>query len=206
MTMADYLNEMKHAASEALRLIWSEHKQLEELEALIARLAAEIEESQRRITWLRDNPEFDDDFQGTYMTYESYFGPEKDKYYAEKSKPELEASLSLRKFSTGALSANILQYGKQGISFVHGQLGPCPDGRLIGTQALKSVIWQSRNQALHWEEGTFSPQVTECFNVLARDIDPKFSEFIVRNMAWDIVGLVGWNEFADFERDMLSLS
>jgi hypothetical protein len=38
MAMSEYLKEMEHAASETLRLVWSECKQLEVLEAQIARL------------------------------------------------------------------------------------------------------------------------------------------------------------------------
>jgi hypothetical protein len=41
MTMPEYLKEIEHAASETLRLAWSEQKQLEELEAFIARLTAQ---------------------------------------------------------------------------------------------------------------------------------------------------------------------
>ena len=91
MTISEYLIEIEHAATETLRLVWSEQQRLDALEALIGRLSAEIEDSARRVQWLIDNPEFDDDLQATAMHWESYFGPEKDKYYAEKSKPELEA-------------------------------------------------------------------------------------------------------------------
>jgi hypothetical protein len=89
---------------------------------------------------------------------------------------------------------------------VHGDLNLSPDGRMIGNQPLKNVVWQSRNQALHWEDGSFKRAVTLCFEALARDIDPRFSEYTIRNMAWDIVGLLGWKEFSDFERDMLTLA
>jgi hypothetical protein len=206
MTMQEYLNEMKHAATDTLRLVWSERKQLEDFEAHLARLRLEIENSQRRIDWLNENPEFDDDFQATYMTYESYFGPEKELYYSGKTMTELEAVLDVRRFSTDAQSGNMLQYGKQGISLVHGKLPACPDGRLIGTQSLKNIIWQSRNQALHWEEETFSKQVTECFDTLATNIDTKFSQFTSRNMASDVVALLGWKEIDNFEKDMLLLA
>jgi hypothetical protein len=206
MTMPEYLKEIEHAASETLRLAWSEQKQFEELDAFIARLTEQIEESARRVEWLIDNPEFDDDLQSTAMHWDSYFGPEKDKFYAEKSKPELQALLNLRKFSTDALSGNMLQYGKQAISFVHAKLGACPDGRIIGTQPLKNIVWQSRNQALHWEEGTFKPPVTACFDSLAKEVDLKFGEFNTRNMASDVVALLAWREFADFEKDMLLMS
>ena len=205
MRMQEYLNEMKHAASETLRLSWSEHKQLEDLEAYIARLTAQIEDSARRIQWLTDNPEFDDDLQSTAMHWESYFGPEKDKHYAEMSRSELEILLDLRKFSIGAFNANMLQYAKQGISVVHSQLSACPDGKMFGTQPLKNIIWQGRNQALHWEDQSFSPPVTACFEALAREIDPKFNEYASRNLASDVVTLVGWKEYADFEKDMLLL-
>jgi hypothetical protein len=204
--MSEYLNEIEHAATETLRLVWSEQKRLDALEALIGRLSAEIEDSAHRVQWLIDNPEFDDDLQATAMHWESYFAPEKDKYYAEKSRPEQEALLNLRRFSTGALSANLLQYGKQGISLVHGGLGSCPDGRLIETQPLKNVIWQSRNQALHWEDGAFQQPVDRCFDALATDTDPKFRDYTSRNMARDVLGLLGWEDFADFQKDMLLLS
>lgn len=206
MTISEYLIEIEHAATETLRLVWSEQQRLDALEALIGRLSAEIEDSARRVQWLIDNPEFDDDLQATAMHWESHFGPEKDKYYAEKSKPELEALLNLRRFSIGALSANMLQYGKQGISLVHGRLESCPDGRLIGTQPSKNVIWQSRNQALHWEDGAFNPPVVRCFEALARDMDLKFCDYTSRNMAWDVLGLLGWKDFVDFQREMLMLS
>ncbi len=87
MTMQEYLEEIEHAASETLRLVWSEHQQLEDFQAHLALLRAQIEDSQRRIDWLNENPEFDDDSQATYMTHESYFGPEKELYYRVKLWP-----------------------------------------------------------------------------------------------------------------------
>jgi hypothetical protein len=100
----------------------------------------------------------------------------------------------------------MLQYGKQAISFVHSKLSACPDGRTIGTEPLKNIIWQGRNQALHWEEGSFTPPVVTCFEALAKESDPKFGEFRVRNKGTDVIALLDWKEFADFERDMLLLS
>ena len=49
--------------------------------------------------------------------------------------------------------------GKQGISIVHGGLGAAPNGRMIGSQPLKEVIWQGRNQGFHWAEQSFHPPV-----------------------------------------------
>src|SRR4051794_20405960 len=60
---------------------------------------------------------------------------------------ELLANLT----STYAVIAGaILQIAKQGLSLSHGPLGNCPAGRGIGSQTLSTVIWQGRNQAMHY--------------------------------------------------------
>ena len=61
----------------------------------------------------------DDDNLSTAIYWDTYFGPDKDRYYAEKSKPDIEALIAMRRFSTDAQSGSILQYAKQGISLVH---------------------------------------------------------------------------------------
>jgi hypothetical protein len=206
MDMPEYLHAIEHAASETLRLVWSEHQLLEELQAKIAALAAEIEDTNSRIDWLRENPAFDDDLQATAMHWESYFGPEKEQFHAEKRKPDLESLIDTRKFSTDAQSGSVLQYAKQGISLVHHGLTACPDGRLIGTQPIKNVVWQGRNQAMHWDEGKFNQAVRDCFEALVKDVDPAFCAFTRCSMAWEIVRLLEWRKFDDFRKDMLSLS
>jgi hypothetical protein len=205
MTMTEYLKGIEYAATETLRLVWSEHEQYEALEAKLAALGAEIKDTDERIAWLQANPDFDDDLQSTAMHWESYFGPEKEAFHADAERRSLEALIAARRFSTDAQSGNILQYGKQGISLVHLGLSACPEGRHIGTLPVRDVIWQGRNQAIHWDEGRFTPRVRLVFEGLAGDIDPKFNGFTSRNMAFDVVSLLGWRGFADFERDLRSL-
>jgi hypothetical protein len=74
------------------------------------------------------------------------------------------------------------------------------------SQTLKNVVWQSRNQALHWEEGRFSQAVETCFRALATDYDPKFGSTSIRNMAADVIELLGWRTWDDFEHDMSLLA
>jgi len=105
MKMQEYLKEIEHAATETLRLARSERKQLEDFEAHLSCLRSQLEDSRSRIEWLNQNPDFDDDFQATYMTYESYFGPEQELYHSGKTIAELQGLLDVRKFSTGALGA-----------------------------------------------------------------------------------------------------
>jgi len=82
----------------------------------------------------------------------------------------------------------------------------CPAGRAINSETLKNVIWQGRNQSIHWDEGKFNTAVQNCFQALATNVDPKFSQLTTRSLAFDIVQLLEWKEFADFERDILSLA
>ena len=56
------------------------------------------------------------------------------------------------------------------------------------------------------EEGGFDSPTTACFNALAADIDPKFYQFTTRNMAFDVVDLLGWQTFNDFSTDLASLA
>jgi hypothetical protein len=205
MRMTEYLKEIEHAATETLRLVWSEQEQYEALEAKLAALGAEITDTHERVAWLQANPDFDDDLPSTAMHWESYFGPEKEAFHADSEKRSIEALIAARRFSTDTQSGNILQYAKQGISLVHRGLNACPEGRHISLLPMRDVIWQGRNQAIHWDEGRFTPPVRTVFEALARDIDPKFSAFTSRNMAFEVVSLLGWRGFADFERDLLSL-
>ncbi len=108
-------------------------------------------------------------------------------------------------FSVAALAGALLQFGKQGISMVHRGLEHCPAGRSVGSQALKTVIWQGRNQGLHWEAGHFKSHVGECFDLLASEVDPRFGDYRQRNMAIDIVELLGWVTVDAFEDDLRSL-
>lgn len=203
--MPEYLNEIEHAATETLRLVWSEQEHYEALQTKLVALGAQIADTNERIAWLQANPDLDDDLQSTAMYWESYFGPEKEASYADAQKRDLEALIAARRFSTDAQCGNILQYAKQGISLVHRGLNLCPDGRHIGSLHVKNVIWQSRNQAIHWDEGRFTQPVRDVFEALARDLDPKFNSYTSKNMAFEVVNLLGWRGFPEFERDMRSL-
>lgn len=95
----------------------------------------------------------------------------------------------------------------KGISVAHGGLAACPDGRQVTpSQTLKNVIWQGRNQALHWEDGNPQPPVIRCFNALASESDPKFANYANGNLALDVIELLGWTDFNRFHADMTLLA
>lgn len=81
----------------------------------------------------------------------------------------------------------------------------CPDGRILDGIPLHEVIWQARNQALHWEDGSFSQLTEACFKTLA-ETDPVFSQYEYRSLAYEIVLLLGWKSLDDFRRDLLLLN
>src|SRR5262249_51212098 len=86
----------------------------------------------------------------------------------------LEAAILAKETSVQALAGAILQIAKQGIAFVHGDLAGCPAGRPIGRETLKNVIWQARNQSMHWEENAFRQPTTLCFASLQLDFGSEF--------------------------------
>jgi hypothetical protein len=83
---------------------------------------------------------------------------------------------------------------------------PTAMGKTVGSsQQLSEVIWQARNQALHWEAQNFHPPVVACFTALASEVDQVFNDFRTRNMALDVIDMLGWRTIDDFERDLLSV-
>jgi hypothetical protein len=85
-------------------------------------------------------------------------------------------------------------------------LDACPDGRLLAGEPLNSVIWQGRNQALHWEEGSFKPQVVACFAKLEAAFGPRFSlTGASSNLAKDVLDLLGWIDHPTYAADMQTL-
>lgn len=127
--------------------------------------------------------------------------------FARKIK-KLEKSIQVKELSINALSGTILQIAKQGISSVYGGLKNCPNGRPIGRETLKNVIWQARNQSMHYEEGSFNCHVEKCFANLAADYGDEFSLNIHarENLASKVViDLLGWDKYSIYEADIKEL-
>jgi hypothetical protein len=187
-------------------LIWEEHNRLAELENRLASLSRVADNNYRRAQAIQLDVETAEDvMHGVGMYWDTYFGEDREVYYGKKDKGKLENQILAHAFSTNSLAGNLLQHAKQGISLAHSRLANCPDGRYIGAQPIKMIIWQARNQALHWEDFDPHPPIRQCFDTLARDIDPKFADYTKRNMAFDIVNLLGWRDFANFKADLSSL-
>lgn len=207
MRIADYLSEIEHAATSLIDIIWSEQLKLHEIEVEIGNLQPVVEDNYRRALDIQHFAEDPDDvMMGVGMYWDNYFGEDKHLYHTDMKRQELANKVTSHAFSVTSLSAALLQHAKQGISLAHGGTKNCPSGRSIGSQSLKTIIWEARNQSLHWEEANFRQGVNDCFNALAAEVDQKYSKYLNRNMAFEVVDLLGWKSFGDFSRDMLSLA
>jgi hypothetical protein len=195
----------EYAATKTLELVWREHERLTEVQSTIEALTKEIEEVASRVEFLAMNPDLDDEGLGTMMHWQSYFGPEKRKYHSNADKEKLEVLIGVRRLSTDAQAGNVLQYAKLGLSLVHRAKNQCPNGRTIHGRSLLDVIWEGRNQAMHWNEGSLNQRVTACFNALAQ-VEPILGAFNSQNMAFEVIRLLGGRTFTDFDRDLLSLA
>ena len=121
----------------------------------------------------------------------------------------LEASLTPRQFAFEVLCGALLQIAKQGISvaFAGGWKTKCPQGRAVGVEHLRNIIWQARNQAMHYEENKLRKEVRDCFAKLEESFGPQFSlsSKPSTNLAAHIVDLLEWHTYEAYERDMASL-
>jgi hypothetical protein len=206
--MPDYLKEIEFATRSLIPIIWGERDRLRKLEAEVAALTKRVADNYDRAHFVAMNAEDADDVGlATGMYWENYFGDDKDRFYKDKERVSLADRVALHQFSAGSLAASLLQHAKQGISLTHGGLAGCPDGRQVTvSQTLKNVIWQGRNQGMHWEEGKPHPPVVQCFDALAKEVAPTFADYRKCNLALDVVELLGWTDFDRFRTDMMLLA
>jgi hypothetical protein len=203
MDMKTWIGETEHAMRSTIDLVWAEHTAVAKAMGELARLEAETERGYRQSEAFMDD--FDDEGLATAIHWDTYFGPDKERHRAAGTLGELKATQETRSASRAALAGTALQIAKQGISAVHSKLDTSPDGRTEGGVVLKNLIWQGRNQAMLWEEGNPHKAVEICFESL-KVRDSVFAEYTTRNLAFELLELLGWKDYAAFEADMLSLA
>jgi len=207
MDMPHYLAEIRHAVGVSIGGVWAERTLLDALERQVAALTTATNVGYQQAQFAAMNAEdADDAAMAGGMHFETYFGVDKERHHKAADAEDLKAQIAVHAIAEASLAATLLQYAKQGMSIVHGPLSKVPDGRLIGSQSLKEVIWQARNQTMHWEEGKLHPPVVQCFESLIRERGPAFTDFRTRGMGFEVVRDLGWKTAADFEKDMMLLA
>jgi len=196
MTMKDYLNETRHAASSLIDAFTAEWKAHKNAVIKYNGTAADFRKlggnslaaasSNSKIALLAGA------FEGILNQYNGL-----QKYHLER----------LEKVpSTSILCGALLQIAKQGLSSVHGQKTKVPAGRAIGATTLREVIWEGRNQAMHFEEGKHKPDLIACFQGSEAAYAPRFSLSPGKNLALYVIDVLGWHTLAAYEADMMSLN
>lgn len=207
--MHQYLTDTEYAVRELIELIIAEERQLTQLQSQYEGLRRKVEYLNQS---LLDAP-FNDSvvpLQEQAMAIDMCRTRE-GLSDLQKQIASLQNSINAKSSSINALCGAILQIARQGISTFHGRLDRCPDGRSIGTGTgsakLKSVVWQARNQSMHYEEGSFNPPVINCFAKLEASFGSKFSlsENAGKNLAHDVIQELGWKDYLRYESDMQSL-
>ena len=121
---------------------------------------------------------------------------------------ELELRIADREFSLETLAAAVLQIGKQGISTVFGKPDNCPKTRDVFGQEIARVVFEGRNQALHYEEprkiddkcmGMFTALAEACGDQSLKEARNR------KNLAGKVLNLLGWHDYDSYLGDMIAV-
>lgn len=123
---------------------------------------------------------------------------------------KLEATRqALRTFDNSAniLAGSILQIVQQGMSRVHGSIRTYPNkGRNVAGVSLCDLVWQGRNQAMHYETTATRADWSVVFSVLDAIQPDTFSLTPpYESRAKAIFDLLGWQSYSVYEEDLKSL-
>jgi hypothetical protein len=112
--------------------------------------------------------------------------------------------INMCNISIGILSGAILQIAKQCLSI---EFENCYSrkGRKIGSQHISDIIFNARNQSLHFEEEKIkNPHTKRCFEILAEEFVEAYdlNRNFRQNLATEVIELLGWNTFENYLADM----
>jgi hypothetical protein len=203
--MHSYINDTEYAAQNLIRLATEEEARLKALTATLGQTEAKLKVHQ----WDFQSSDLNDDFSDAYVM--AAFGraaqaaQEAERLRVEVAK--LQASVGARQQATQAIAGAVLQIAKQGISLVYGGPSAAPTGRTIGTLPVSDIIWQGRNQSMHYEEANFKKPLTDLFSTLEIEQGPQFSltAHHKQNRAKQVFDLLGWSDYLTYIQDMRAL-
>lgn len=203
--MHQYITDTEYAAKHLLLLANEEENKLQELTEQLKNVEAQL----RVHKWDFASSDLNDDFSDAYVM--GAFGRmAKAAQQAEGLQTQLaglQISIGTHQQAVQAIAGSILQIVKQGISIVHGELRDAPEGRKIGSASLRDIVWQARNQAMHYEEGKFGKPVVDLFATLENEQGAHFSltRHPNQSRAKQVLMLLGWSSYAAYVNDMRSL-
>jgi hypothetical protein len=140
--------------------------------------------------------------------YGEWFKAAQERNEVEKQVAELELRIADREFSVETLAAAVLQIAKQGISTVHGRPDNCPKTREVFGQDVARVIFEARNQALHYEEPKMvAEKCVQLFTALAEaGADQGLREARDgKNLAGLVLRVLEWKDYDSYTKDMIAI-
>lgn len=211
--MNQYIQETAFATKELLGLVSAEENKLKDEVEGFKSLGARI----KGLRWEFESSDLNDDFPVGYsvnafnrMSRAEEAAPS-DRKTKQARIDTLQVSIDSHEQAVQVIAGAILQIAQQGIStvysIVNGELSMVPEGRKIGSLAIKEIIWRARNQAMHYEAVTPNKLVAELFKALASEQGPKFSltAHPRQSRARQVLELLDWKVYADYEKDMATL-
>lgn len=204
--MHQYIQDTEFAIQNLFRLATDEERELVTLKDKLAAITKERDFHH----WDFRTSELHDDFSDAHViaahTRMAQAAQRAEQVRAEVTR--LEASIVTHQHSTQAIAGAILQIAKQGISLVYGKPKAAPPGRTIGTLAVRDIVWQARNQSMHYEDTKpFSDSVINLFSTLEKEQGEQFSlaKHPKQNRAKQILDVLGWNNYAAYLDDISQL-
>ena len=203
--MHQYITDTEYAAKHLLLLANEEENKLQELSEKLSNVEAQL----RVHKWDFESSDLNDDFSEVHVR--GAFGKAAQEYQQAEALQgqltKLQVSIDIHQQAVQAIACSILQIAKQGISIVHGGLSAAAEGRKIGSLTLKEVVWQARNQAMHYEAHNLHNSVTNLFATLEREQGAQFSltGYPKQSRAKQVLVLLGWSDYVSYVHDMQSL-
>lgn len=204
--MHPYQAQVQHAASSIVQALYNERQELSRVRDEQRAAEAELRDIQLRVSFLSLNPDLDDDGIGTSEHWRGHFDVAP---LADRKKEDadmLASALAAREASTEALATALLHIAHTAMAKINEGLQNTPEGRDIGTLKLRGVVWQARNQAMHhFEEKEQNDFLQNVFDTLANERGPAFKAYKTRNLAFEVVELLGWESMDQFNQDLAAL-
>ncbi|HEY8996174.1 MAG TPA: hypothetical protein VIM71_16025 [Lacunisphaera sp.] len=198
MTITEYLDGTRHAASTLINAFTFEWKAHNDAAVVYNQTIDEFDA-------LGAIPPLDPDHFAEHARFAEAFQKSREKYVQMRMVQEDRFE---KIQSTAILCGALLQLAKQGLASVHGSKANIPIGRVIGGTNLRNVIWEGRNQTMHFEEfpgKPYNPSVTACFQALEAGYGAKFA-LGAKNLSVEIIDLLDWRTLQKYENDMSSLA
>jgi hypothetical protein len=203
--MKKYLEEISHAASSLIELIWFDFDKLEERNSQLKALTAEFDVKHQVFLANEFHPAAN--FYHAQMA-KVHEGIANSKAELEREIMDVSVSIDAKSASIAALSGAILQIAKQCISLKYGKLQSAPDGEYINGVLIKEIIWEGRNQSIHYEN---PKEISGNIVALFAKLDSIRGDGVIwdvrskTNFAFEIVKFLGWRTYSDFEIHLKSL-